>query len=41
MAQLGFPLPLTTLLRPSLAVPAEYRDRLVSRGFASLPLSSG
>jgi cytochrome P450 len=39
-AQVAFPLLLTMLPRLSLAGPAERRDRLVLRGYATLPLST-
>jgi cytochrome P450 len=40
-AQVAFPLLLTMLPRLSLAGPAERRDRLVLRGYATLPVSTG
>ena len=40
-AQVAFPLLLTTLPGLSLAGPAERRDRLVLRGYATLPVSTG
>ena len=40
-AQVAFPLLLTMLPRLSLAGPAERRDRLVLRGYATLPVTTG
>lgn len=40
-AQVAFPLLLTMLPRLSLAGPGERRDRLVLRGFAKLPITTG
>ncbi|TDC39382.1 cytochrome P450 [Micromonospora sp. 15K316] len=40
-AQVAFPLLLAMLPRLSLAGPAERRDRLVLRGYATLPVSTG
>ncbi|GAA4954442.1 cytochrome P450 [Actinoplanes utahensis] len=40
-AQVAFPLLLTMLPRLSLAAPAERRDRLVLRGYATLPVHTG
>jgi cytochrome P450 len=40
-AQVAFPLLLTMLPRLSLAGPAERRDRLVLRGYARLPVTTG
>jgi hypothetical protein len=40
-AQVAFPLLLGTLPRLSLAGPPERRDRLVLRGYATLPVATG
>ncbi|SCL35016.1 Cytochrome P450 [Micromonospora rhizosphaerae] len=40
-AQVAFPLLLTMLPRLSLAGPGERRDRLVLRGYATLPVTTG
>jgi cytochrome P450 len=40
-AQVAFPLLLTMLPRLSLAGPPERRDRLVLRGYATLPVTTG